>query len=205
MLDTVNRKVFFYRIRSENLNDPDDRTHVFDAANACDQIAKLHFKVKRDRYHFFGDGDSVAVAPKMDKSRPKMVLFKTRRSGWPEFEDEGIFAPISSDDGKEGKGIAEKTHITFFENGVVGAEFNFHGPRIRGGDPGKLKAAETCQELQWRLKSSSRNVFQPHPDPGTTSHDSVAGIPDALGHRGTANLTFTGRLACIKRPAVQFA
>jgi hypothetical protein len=49
-----------------------------------------------------------------------------RRSDLPEVEEAGRLSPLEL---AENAGLAERTHLVFFRDRVVGADFNFYGPR----------------------------------------------------------------------------
>jgi hypothetical protein len=57
----------------------------------------------------------------------KLRLGIVRRSGLPDIEESGNITPLGILDGQ---GLVEIIHIVFFPNNIVGAEFNFYGPRI---------------------------------------------------------------------------
>ncbi|WP_413942717.1 hypothetical protein [Bdellovibrio sp. HCB-162] len=54
---------------------------------------------------------------------------KTRKSGLPQIEGEGVFRPIDINV-ERGEGVNDLSHVMFLSRGVVGFEFNFYGPRI---------------------------------------------------------------------------
>jgi hypothetical protein len=58
---------------------------------------------------------------------PRMMFGRVRRSGLPRVEKGGRIDPlgIPSD-----AGLVEITHVVFFPNNIVGADFNFYGPRV---------------------------------------------------------------------------
>lgn len=66
---------------------------------------------------------------------PQRVRLATIRSAeLPEvFERGGDLSPLVM--GDDARGIAESIHIVFFEDNIVGADFNFNGPRIASTPP----------------------------------------------------------------------
>jgi hypothetical protein len=124
--NTVQRKVYFYRSRLEQETAETGTRAVFDAPAACEQISRMPF-VSGERYLTFADGGSLAVWPKIQGSRPRLIFGSLRSSGLPELENDGQFKKLHVEEREK---IAEKTHVVFFENGLVGAEFNFYGPRL---------------------------------------------------------------------------
>ena len=125
--NTVDKKIHFYKARVEHRSStPEAAVAIFDAKNACDAVAQLKF-VSGERYLTFGDGDALAVWPKQSGSRPHLIIGSLRSSGLPELEEGGQFRRLEV---AEKEKVAEKTHVVFFENNIVGAEFNFYGPRL---------------------------------------------------------------------------
>ncbi len=59
---------------------------------------------------------------------PQRVRVATiRRSGYPFVERLGDLSPLSV---PADSGLADQIHVVFFENNVVGADYNFYGPRL---------------------------------------------------------------------------
>lgn len=123
--NTVEKKVYFYRTRLEQAGNTQTNQN-FDARAACDFVGRLQF-ASRERYLLFADGDSLAVWPKQTSVRSRLIIGSLRSSGLPELEQDGQFKKLQVGDSEK---IAEKTHVVFFENNIVGAEFNFYGPRL---------------------------------------------------------------------------
>lgn len=123
--NTVERKVYFYRARLEQADDA-FTVSPFNSRATCDAVSRLQF-VSGDRYLRFNDGDSLAVWPKQTSTRSRLIIGSLRSSGLPELEQDGQFKKLEVSDTEK---IAEKTHVVFFENNIVGVEFNYYGPRV---------------------------------------------------------------------------
>jgi hypothetical protein len=123
--NTVERKVYFYRARIEQA-DGAPAAPPFNSRETCDAVSRLQF-VSGDRYLHFADGDSLAVWPKQTGTRSGLIIGSLRSSGLPELEQDGQFKKLQVGDTER---IAEKTHVVFFENNIVGVEFNYYGPRV---------------------------------------------------------------------------
>jgi hypothetical protein len=64
-------------------------------------------------------------------------------------EQAGRLAPLDIPDDS---GIAEQTHVVFFPSNIVGAEFNFYGPRLsRLASYLVAKAHDQCPELAFEI------------------------------------------------------
>jgi hypothetical protein len=74
------------------------------------------------------DGD-VSLGSAIDnKTVPQhFCLWNRRLRGLPQMEKNGTFREVPLEDEE---GLAEKTHIIFFPNNIIGYEYNHHGPRV---------------------------------------------------------------------------
>ena len=59
--------------------------------------------------------------------RPRLRVANIRRSDLPQVETAGALAPLPIGDRS---GLAEQVHVVCFDDSVLGAVFNFHGPRL---------------------------------------------------------------------------
>ncbi len=120
---TVERKIYFYRVNTdlENEGDPE-----FDPMVAVQRISQLTF-VNGARYLSTEDGNDVCVWPFLNARGVRLQLGVVRRAGLPLLEDGGNVIPLPIGDNQ---GLLEPIHIVFFPNGILGAEFNFYGPRV---------------------------------------------------------------------------
>src|SRR5205823_14209902 len=79
-----------------------------------------------DRYQELDDNEATCVWPESAGGRVALTIGGVRRSGLPWLEDAGNVLPLSIGDRQ---GLVEQTHMVFFDDGIIGAEFNFYGPR----------------------------------------------------------------------------
>ncbi|HUX86948.1 MAG TPA: hypothetical protein VMW65_08095 [Chloroflexota bacterium] len=56
-----------------------------------------------------------------------MVFVRSRRVGLPQVDEAGEFSPLNI---PTTSGIAEVTHVRFFDDNLIAADFNFHGPPV---------------------------------------------------------------------------
>lgn len=75
-----------------------------------------------------GDGLDICVWPERLGGRVKLRMGGIRRKSLPMIEDTGAIQDIPL---LESQGILEQCHVVFFPDGILGAEFNFYGPRVR--------------------------------------------------------------------------
>ena len=123
-MPTVQRKIYFYRWQQIRQL---DEAQVFDPATAANLIADLPF-AGRERYLELEDGNDVCVWPsQLPTGRVVMQVGVVRRYGLPQLEEDGTVSALAL---TERQGLLESTHAVFFPNGIVGAEFNFFGPRL---------------------------------------------------------------------------
>ena len=118
--NTVERKIYFFRWRVYVDNDGDP---PFDPRKAAELIGQLGF-LDRSRYLELEDGNDLCVWP-VTPVRLRMGV--VRRSGLPRLEESGNISPLPI---AENQGLLEEIHVVFFPNNIVGAEFNFYGPRV---------------------------------------------------------------------------
>jgi len=122
--DSVNRNIYFYRI--DNGITPDGRSNPFDVKPFLELLNKLPFTENSGRY--LADKDQSILCMWIDQipDNSHIRFGRVRRSALPLIEDHGDLKELTiSDDA----GLLETTHIVFFPNNIVGAEFNFYGPR----------------------------------------------------------------------------
>lgn len=85
------------------------------------------YKAKESMHYLsLGQDQSLGIWPQPDKPG-RLVLGAVRRNGLPDIEQAGQRSPLDLDDDQN---LLECTHAMLFKNGVLGAEFNFHGPRV---------------------------------------------------------------------------
>ena len=122
---TVQRQIRFYRINSEP--DKTGQPRSVDFREVLKKIHKLPFRLG-DRYLDLSGGQILCVWPEQARSQPpRLRLGTVRQQDLPQLEDQGTISPLQL---RGRQGIVEQTHVVFFEDGIVGVEFNFYGPRI---------------------------------------------------------------------------
>ncbi len=122
----VERKIHFYRVEGER--DDEGNLLPYDPVPVLDRINSLPEDTERrlDR----GDGNSSMCW--VHRATPsqrfeRLRLATVRRSALPSVESRGR---ISFLDLAEDAGLADMTHVVFFDNNIAGADFNFYGPRL---------------------------------------------------------------------------
>jgi hypothetical protein len=121
----VERKIHFYRVRVEP--DRSGATPAFNVIRVLGHINGLPFSPPA---RYLEGSDNNALCCWIDNISPlpaRIFLANVRRSGLPALEQTGRIRPLSI---PATSGLAEQTHIIFFPEMIVGAEFNFYGPRI---------------------------------------------------------------------------
>ncbi len=121
---TVERKVFFYRVDAGN--DGAGVPHTFDAPGVFDEVDALGWDVL-GRYHENSDSSVTACWPDRVEYPVRVRIGTVRRLGLPPVEDAGNLSPLNL---TPTAGLAECTHMVFFEPNLVGCEFNFYAPRM---------------------------------------------------------------------------
>ena len=56
-----------------------------------------------------------------------MLFCQIRRTGLPQLEQAGTVSDLKIADNA---GLVEAVHVVFFPDNIVGADFNFYGPRL---------------------------------------------------------------------------
>lgn len=120
---TVERRVFFYRV---NLGqDNAGRPVRFNAAAAMQHIDGLPY-APAGRYVAGPDNTSLCAWIDNGRQQPCMRLGTIRRGGFPQVERSGVLSDLTL---TADAGLAEVTHLAFFPQNILGAVFNFYGPR----------------------------------------------------------------------------
>ena len=119
------------------------------------------------RYQSIEDNQYLCAWPESGR-RPRTAIFRAiRRSGLPQVERGGeledLYIPTAA-------GLAEAIHVVFFDHNIVGADFNFYGPRMSGS------------VLIWRRRPAPTRWTSSHCF-ATTSSSRYAGSPtfDSFG------------------------
>ncbi|MFZ7133117.1 MAG: hypothetical protein ACOWWR_12225 [Eubacteriales bacterium] len=122
--NTVERKVYFYRIVAMNR---EQKLKFNDLVKAAEEINTLDWDTD-ERYMDIADGDCVCAWCDQIRPQIRMKLGIKRKNALPDIEDSGNLTPLNIADTA---GLSELTHIVIFPSGIVGVEFNFYGPRIQ--------------------------------------------------------------------------
>jgi hypothetical protein len=141
---TVERTIHFYR--ADAGQDDAGRPIQFDFAPLLQHIHAMPFSDTDKGRYLTESGDDLACCWVDHVGFPHQLRFATiRRSALPQLEERGRLSlleiPATS-------GIAEQVHIVVFRKMIVGAEFNFYGPRpSRLGDYLMAKGGKLCPGL----------------------------------------------------------
>ena len=141
----ISRKIYFYRALTDL--DEDGSPTPFDPTDALRHVNQLGFSAA-GRYLDIGDTTLCCWVHRTDPPQ-QFRLGHIRRTGLPLVEDRGQLADLQIPDDS---GLVEVTHIVVFEDNIIGADFNFYGPRV--GRLGQYLHAK-CRGLCGRV------VFQP--------------------------------------------
>ncbi len=126
--ETIQRNIYFYRAETDT--DSDGSSTPFDAKAVLTALNKMAFdESDGGRYADMGNGLVNLVFVDKLKPNPSVKYATVRHRDLPTIEKGGAIKPlgIAADEG-----ICEPIHVVFFENNIVGAEFNFYGPRLTG-------------------------------------------------------------------------
>ncbi len=121
---TMGRKIYFYRVDAgiDNSGHP----LPFNAIPVLKHIDSMPWTTQG---RYFMDSEGRITCLWVDKIGPphKIRIGDIRRSELPQVEEGGLLSPLGI---PPELGIAEQIHAVFFDNNIVGADFNFYGPRI---------------------------------------------------------------------------
>lgn len=121
---TVERSIHFYR--ADVGADKNGRPLQFDPKPALSAITALPFD-NVGRYQAIEDGNSISVWVDRATSTGRLRLGTVRRNGLPPVEQNGRLSELTI---PANAGLAEQIYVVFFANNIVGADFNFYGPRV---------------------------------------------------------------------------
>lgn len=130
MVDTpkssIERTIRFYRVQVGFTETGEPRP--FDAAAIFDRISSLEWDPENPEGRYLDDGRGLVTCCSVHEKHSRRVWFAgVRRRDLPQLEHEGNLKALSV---PEGAGLAERSHMVFFRNNLVGVEFNFYAPRI---------------------------------------------------------------------------
>lgn len=120
----VDRRIQFYKITSGQSAAGEPLS--LDVGPLLQQINGLAFE-EGARYVAGPDGTSLCCWPDRHATAPyRFRLGVIRRGGLPRLENAGALSDLTI---PQDAGLVELTHCAAFEHGIVGAVFNFYGPR----------------------------------------------------------------------------
>jgi hypothetical protein len=151
---TLERKIHFYR--ADAGVDDNGRPRAFDPAPALAVISTLPFaEGPSSRYLVDDDGNALGVWPAVTAARKALRFCQVRRVGLPMLERGGNVSDLNIADDE---GLLEPVHVVFFADNIVGADFNFYGPRLsRLGYYLRTKAGDQVPVVQF-LPTLRRDV-----------------------------------------------
>lgn len=120
----ISRKIHFYRAFTNM--DEDGNPTLFDSAIALRHIDQLEFSPE-GRYLDIGDTTLCCWVRRADFPQ-KFRFGHIRRTGLPLVEKRG--GHLDDLEIPDDSGLVEVIHVVMFEGGIVGADFNFYGPRV---------------------------------------------------------------------------
>jgi hypothetical protein len=123
---TLERKIHFYR--ADIGVDDGGRPLTFDPAPALNVINLLPFADSPvGRYLVDDVGNAVCVWPGVQDASRSLRFCQIRRTGLPQLERAGQVSDLNI---AADAGLLEPVHVMFFADNIVGADFNFYGPRL---------------------------------------------------------------------------
>ena len=120
MSDTAEKKIYFYKINIKKEGELIDPNYIFT------QIESLPFSCE-GRYFELKNENINSMYVDFIGSTLKANVGVIRKKDFPMKEQRGITSPL---DLPNDAGLYEGTHFMIFPNNVLGAEYNFYGPRI---------------------------------------------------------------------------
>jgi len=121
---TIERKIYFYRVNAGF--DAAGQPIPYDPTPTLGRIHRLGWTPK-GRYLVSTDGNLIACWVDRNRTPHRLRVANIRRDSLPHIESAGALTPLQL---PVQSGLAEQTHVVFFEDNIVGAEFNFYGPRV---------------------------------------------------------------------------
>lgn len=122
---TKTRNIYFFRIDAGA--DNSGESNKVDLRPLVRDVERLPF-TDSGRYQTIGnDGDRICIWVDSSQYPVKIRFGSIRVSGLPQAEAEGVLSDLNL---AINQGLCEASHICMFEDGIVGVENNFYGPRI---------------------------------------------------------------------------
>ena len=121
---SLERRIHFFR--SSVGKDAAGASIPFVADDPLSEINKLPFSDSGGRYLIDAEGNALCAWVDGLKPHPRIRFSQVRRVGLPQIDAGGRLSDLNLN---ASEGLVEPVHIVFFGHGLVGAEFNFYGPR----------------------------------------------------------------------------
>jgi hypothetical protein len=116
------RRIYFYRV--DVGREQTGERQPFDGEQ-LEPISKLDFA---DGSAYLEE-DGLITCAWLDRrhGHPRLRVADIRRQDLPQLEREGALTRLAID---QRAGLAEQVHVAFYDNNIVGSDFNFYGPRM---------------------------------------------------------------------------
>lgn len=121
--DTLERTIQFYRVDAGQ--DEAGQPNPFDHAAFLDQVDKLTWTPGDNSRYMLNDNES-EICAHID-GPDCLRLGRVRRGGLPLVEDAGAVTPLTI---SPQQGLLEAIHVVWFDDRIVGADYNHYGPRL---------------------------------------------------------------------------
>jgi hypothetical protein len=123
---TLERAIHFYRVDIDG--ERNGQFAPFDPSPALAAIRGMPYADGADsRYLPDDDGNAICAWPEMNGAVPALRFGQIRRMGLPQLEQAGAVSDLNI---AADSGLVEMIHVMFFPGNIVGADFNFYGPRL---------------------------------------------------------------------------
>lgn len=126
---TTTRTIFFYQLQDKFTDQPLTRAEILavfsDLNIITNDLSRAYMQLEQDDV-------ARAWVDELQNFPLKLKFGVTRRNGLPPTERAGVLTDLNL---RPDEGLSELVHCVFYNNSVVGFEFNFYGPR-----PAKLSA-----------------------------------------------------------------
>lgn len=145
--DTVTRNIYFYG--ADIGVDGSGRLLPFDPTDPLEHIDNMPLRGPDRRFQLPDDRVTYCWVDNSSAPQQRLRIANIRRSGFPFVELDGNLTPLNI---RQGSGLSDHIHVVFFENNIVGADFNFYGPRISGLEKYlAVKAHQWCHNLTFGI------------------------------------------------------
>jgi hypothetical protein len=140
----VERKIVFYRARLP-LGD-DGRPRLPEWPAVLREIDQLPFEPHGRYLEDERTGEGTCAWPAADEPLPSLLVGAIRRNELPQLDDSG--GNLTALQIPPRAGLVEGTHVVFFDDGIVGADSNFYGPRLsRLAYYLRVRVPRLCEQL----------------------------------------------------------